>query len=503
MFNQIKAFARQHRLELFSIFLISFLALGIRLYRIDGYLTFLGDEGRDVRIVRNILKGDPAFIGPQTSIGNMYLGPLYYYMMAPFLWLSQLNPVGPAIMVALLGTITITFTWWVGRTWFSPLTGLIAALLFSLSPVAIIYSRSSWNPNPMPFFALLGIWSIWHVWNHKKFHWLPLAGIALAFALQMHYLGLLLIPTFGLFWLFSLISIWKNKSPQRLQFFRSTVYTILIFALLMSPLLLFDLKHDWMNYNAFKEFFTNRQTTINLNPANSDRFLIVFYKMVDDLILGTSHLYLSVSGIIFVSLSFFYLIRTSNHKKNYLLLFIWVLFAYLGLGVYKQHVYAHYFGFVLPAIYLLISYLITRLLEGNSYFRLLGLFFLCSLIIIYLNNSPLKFTPNNQLQRTEQAVDQIIRHSNGKEFNFALIAKQNYDESYRYFFENKSAQMFRGEDKITDQLFVICEDGDSCQPEGHSHYQIAIFGIAHVVDEWRLDHLRIYKLVHSETVSSR
>ena len=63
--------------------------------------------------------------------------------------------------------------------------------------------------------------------------------------------------------------------------------------------------------------------------------------------------------------------------------------------------------------------------------------------------------------------------------------------------------MFRGEDKITDQLFVICEDGDSCQPEGHSHYQIAIFGIAHVVDEWRLDHLRIYKLVHSETVSSR
>ena len=123
-------------------------------------------------MVRNILQGDPAFIGPQTSIGNMYLGPLYYYMMAPFLLLWNFNPVGPAIMVALLGTLTIAFTWWVGRTWFSPLAGLIAAFFFSISPVAIIYSKSSWNPNPMPFFALLAFWSLYQAWQNRRFIYL-------------------------------------------------------------------------------------------------------------------------------------------------------------------------------------------------------------------------------------------------------------------------------------------------------------------------------------------
>ena len=52
-------------------------------------MTFLGAEGRDVIIVRTLLvKADPILIGPGTSVGGMYLGPLYYYFMAPFLLLA-------------------------------------------------------------------------------------------------------------------------------------------------------------------------------------------------------------------------------------------------------------------------------------------------------------------------------------------------------------------------------------------------------------------------------
>jgi len=56
--------------------------------------------------------------------------------------------------------------------------------------------------------------------------------------------------------------------------------------------------------------------------------------------------------------------------------------------------------------------------------------------------------------------------------------------------------MIRGEDKVTDQLFVVCEDGDICQAEGNPAYQVAIFGIAKTVNEWRVDSIRIYRLVH-------
>ena len=36
-----------------------------------------------------------------------------------------------------------------------PKAALIAATLYAISPTIIVYSRSSWNPNVMPFFSLL------------------------------------------------------------------------------------------------------------------------------------------------------------------------------------------------------------------------------------------------------------------------------------------------------------------------------------------------------------
>ena len=79
-------------LKLWWIFLdkLSFLILAgilglaaiLRFWKLPEYMTFLGDEGRDALMIKRILEtGDIPLIGPPTSIGNIYLGPLYYYMM--------------------------------------------------------------------------------------------------------------------------------------------------------------------------------------------------------------------------------------------------------------------------------------------------------------------------------------------------------------------------------------------------------------------------------------
>ncbi len=483
--------------EIILISLIIFIALLLRLYKIDQYLTFLGDEGRDVRIVRDLItKGNLVFIGPQTSVGNMYLGPLYYYLIAPSLALFRLNPVGPAVMNALIGTLTVFGIWFVGRQWFGPLAGLIGSLLYALSPVAIIYSRSSWNPNPTPLFALICAYGIYRVWQKKEYKWLPWVGLSFASALQMHYLALLLLPFLGIFWLLELLKI-RAQVPQRKYYLLQTLFAFLIFILMLSPLVLFDLKHQGMNFNAFKTFFTNRETTVNLNPAKSDRFIPVMITMVTDLITARQKFIPELIGLVVLALSF-YFAKYSKEKTPLIYVLVWILFSILGLAVYKQHVYIHYLGFMYPAMYLLLGFLLSKLLQINKVSKVFGVISFAFLLYLNVKYSPLKETPNNQLKVTEQAVDSIIKASNGQPFNFGLIAKQNYDESYRYFFENKKSQMIRGEVKVTDQLFVICEDGDKCQPEGSPVYQIAMFGPASTSAEWRIDRLRLYKLVHKK-----
>ncbi len=492
--SKIKKFVFLHRSEVIVLSLIILFSLFIRLYRIDEYLTFLGDEGRDVRVVRDLLHGNLVFIGPQTSVGNMYLGPLYYYLIAPALLFSHLNPVGPAIFNALLGTLTVGVTWWVGRTWFNPVAGIIGAILMAISPVAIIYSRSSWNPNPMPFFALLSVWGISQVWQKQHFKYLFLTSVSFALALQMHYLGLLLLPVLALFWFLTWKSL-SNSIKSRRLFVSITIWSAVIFFLLMSPLVLFDLKHQGMNFKAFETFFTTSQV-ITLHPSNFASLISIWNKTVSDLLLAQS----SNSTLIlsfFIPILVFWIYFKEEKKAPLFVLFLWIFFAITGLTLYHQPIYAHYFGFFWPAIYMLLGWIISKLFQDTYFHKLLGFILIFYLIGINLYNHPLRQPPNHQLQRTEQIVDLIIKQAHDEPFNFSLLAKQNYDESYRYFLENKHAKMVRGEKGITDQLFVVCEDAD-CHPQGDPQWQIAIFGPATTVENWQIDYIKIFRLVHAQ-----
>ena len=142
--NSVFRWIKHNKVEfLFALFII-LLALSLRLYRIDEYMTFLGDEGRDMLIMQKIwVEKDIPFIGPPTSVGNMYLGPLYYYMMAIPTGIFWMNPVSASVMVALIGTLTVGFIYYLSRIWFGKIAAFISALLYALSPVAITYSKSS------------------------------------------------------------------------------------------------------------------------------------------------------------------------------------------------------------------------------------------------------------------------------------------------------------------------------------------------------------------------
>jgi hypothetical protein len=266
---------------------------------------------------------------------------------------------------------------------------------------------------------------------------------------------------------------------------------------MMVPLVLFDLKHQGMNTKAFIAFFSNRQTTINLNPARSDRFVPILLESTSDMILArTTQLQVIALVAIFLLSIITYL---KNKEKNGLkLLYSWIVIGFLGLGVYKQHVYIHYLGFMYPAFYLLLGVLLGFLLKQKLILKIISILVIIYLAFLNISNTPILGAPNRQLQRTEAVADLVIKESAGKPFNFALLAKSNYDESYRYFLENKKANMLPGDKQVTDQLFVVCEDGDTCKPEGSSQYQVAIFGIAKVVDQWSIDNIKIYKMVHNK-----
>ena len=512
---KIRSWVLKNKLEFLLLVIILVVGAFLRLYRIADYMTFLGDEGRDVIVVRNLLvHADPILIGPGSSVGNIYLGPLYYYMMAPALLLAGFSPIGPAVMVALFGIATIFFLWYVIRAWFPNYKAgaLALALLYAISPTVIIFSRSSWNPNIMPFFSLLAIWSLWKIHYDRGYKWLTVLGVSFALVLNSHYLGILLAPVILIYWLVSLIAL-RGKEEEKGRFLNYSLIACVVFLFLMSPLLIFDLRHNFQNSRALLLFITNRDGSFKGIGDALSGIQMVYTNMFTRLPAGRSAaigLWAAViSAIFFVNILL--LGRGSVKIRRPLgILALWILIGVVGLAFIEKEIYDHYIGFLFTAPFLLIAVLfrgtegLMPKREETKYivpvFELLGF---GVLIAACISNSPLKDNPSMQLTRSQMVADKILAETESNTFDLAVLATSNYEDGYRYFLEVGGATVLHADpwhaETISENLFVVCEKEESeCHPTTDPKAEVANFGPSKVVGQWEVRGTHVYKLAHNK-----
>jgi len=521
LFSNTVEWIKKNKKEFIWLFIILVLGAFLRLYRISDYMTFLGDEGRDAIIVRNLLvKFDPILIGPRTSIGDMYMGPLYYYLIAPSLLLANFSPVGPSVLVALTGVATIYLLWLVIKEVLGVIPARIASFLYATAPVIITYSHSSWNPNVMPFFSLLTIYSLWKTWYGKKLHWMIVSVVSYAMVLNSHWLGLLMLPVIFMVVFFNLRYFLVNS--KKYSYIKLAVLSTLIFFFLMSPLVIFDARHGWRNFSSMKKFFTERQTTVSARPWSGIKKLYPIFK--DDYVTRimtasnpTVGKYISVTISIFVASYIFFNFKSllkilksnelrKSHKEGafFILIFTWIFCSFLGLSLYKQHIYDHYFGLIYPTGFILFTFFYKKIQDvlGSS-----GLIIASSLVLVVavvnLTQTPIRYPPNKQMRRAIDAADIIKRESGDKKLNLAVIAERNYEDGYQYFLEKDGVNVSEIDPQIpqsvADQLFVVCEvDKPLCDPVNSPKAEVANFGWSKIVEGWAVQGATVYKLVHAK-----
>lgn len=486
----------ENKIEFLILLVILLAAAFLRLYRIAGYMTFLGDEGRDVLVVKRMIVDHKwTLLGPTASVGGFFLGPIYYYFMIPFLWLFRLDPVGPAVMVALFGVATVFLIYKAGRDFFDAKAGLIAAGLYAISPVAIAYSRSSWNPNLMPFFCLLTIYTLWLAVTKKRLNLLLLVGFFLGIAFQLHYLATFLVPVIVIYLLLFTAKVKNIK-----------YYFLGLGGFLLGwlPFLLFELRHRFPNFRTLYQFiFYGEETgfvTANFWPTISDLNLRIFSRLVtnNQLLLAQLMMLISLATFIFLWIKW----RKKESFKTSTLLGLWLILGISLFGFYQKPIYDYYLGFMFPLPFLLTGLALSSF-SKLAIGRVIAGVLLIALVVVNLRGVSFRYQPNHQLGQARQIAKVIFDKAAGKPFNFALITGQNSDDAYRYFLEIwgnspvtvENSQIDPERKTVTEQLFIVCETLP-CFPLGHSLWEIAGFGRAEIEEEWDVSVLKVYKLKH-------
>lgn len=488
------SFWQRNKLELIFVILVLLLASFLRFYRITDYMVFLGDEGRDALIVKRMIVDHKfTLLGPIASVAPFHLGPIYYYLMLPFLWIFRLNPVGPAIMVALFGVATVFLIYLIGKKFFNLRVGLMASFLYAISPLVIIHSRSSWNPNVVPFFSLLIIYFLKIGEEKRDSWWLGVVGFLLGICLQLHYICIFLIGiTVAYFLLFM---------PQREKIL-SYFYLLGGFILGWSPFLAFEFRHNFVNLKNLYWFLSSGEKVGMTGRGFWEIEKNVFLRSFNDLVVAKNQILLKILIISFPFL-IYRLIKERKNFRSYGWLFFWFLGGIFLFGFFKGTIHTYYLVFMFSAPFLITALILEKIGEIKKIGVVLASLIFISLVWVNVKASPLKQTPNRQVYQTQEIAKFILEKAEGTPFNLAVISSHNNDFPYRYFLEiwKKPAVMIElpqndpERKTVTTQLFVICED-KNCQPIGHPLWEITGFGKAKITQEWEHLGIKIYKLEH-------
>lgn len=483
-------FLKKHY-ELLFVSLLILTAVYFRFWQIKDYVVFLGDEGRDMLVLREIFtKGHLPFLGPSASVGGFYLGPIYYWMAAPFLLLWRFDPTGPSYMVAIIGVATVLLLYKFLRDTAGIWPAMIASVLYSCAPLIVRYSRSSWNPNPLPFFALLLIYFLYLGFIKKKTIYYLYAGAAFGIAFQLHYLALILVP------ISAIIIIFGREYKKIPKIFLVSAVGFLI---TFSPFLLFEAKHNFPNFRTILEFVT-RGSTVGIKTSNIIWSTInlgnIFLEYISSYS-GTIYTKVAIWMLLLGSLGGF-VINRKNKEKIYAFVVatIWFFGGLILLKSYKGQLYDYYFGAVFPSPFILFG-LVISLGWKNHLFKIATIIIFIIILVFFLRHGFYKKQPNRLIFQTQTVADFVIEKTENKPFNFALISDGNSDHAYRYFLEINNHKPKQLDEIITDQLLVVCETA-RCSPLGYATWEIAGFGRAEIENVWELPNynFKVYRLIH-------
>ncbi|MBP7740846.1 glycosyltransferase family 39 protein [Candidatus Woesebacteria bacterium] len=475
--------------KLFFFALIFISAVFLRFWNVPNTVQFLGDQGRDSLIVAKIFKErDLVFIGPVTSVGNMYLGPLYYYFMVPFLMLSYPSPLGPIYAVALLGVITIYLMYSLGKEIVGEKAAIIAATLMTFSATVVAGTRFSWNPNPAPLVSLVLLFYLNKSLRENSKYWI-VVFICFSVLIQLHYLTLLAGIGIGIFWLWDFYQRFKTKNLLK-NFIIHSVISGLVFLVFLIPLVLFDIKHEGLNYKAFEKIIFNEESF----DKKSDNFLGTLNEYFVGVKGRGRHILFDISIgsqedtntvlLVLASLIFIYLLKnTKKHDDIYYGKLIIAVFLFTGIistTFYKHSIFDHYIAYLFPVTFLTFGILGEYLYKKGLIGKSIVVFF----IILFTNYNFVKLKEVltstgwtlNDIQSTAKTIADRVEV--GEKFNVVLLNGTGdlYGQNYEYFLYTF------GKPKISiyeignaETLFIIDEERKYGNYQNSPVYEISTF----------------------------
>lgn len=413
------------------IALISILLLAafLRFYRLPEMVNFDFDQEYAANFAFSVLKIYPIqLIGQGLSVQGLFMGPLYFYYLVPFFALTNLYPIGGYIGSVILGLITVTVYYFIGKRLFGTSAGLTAAFFRS-----ILFSNinADWAMVPTYSSELLVLitWLLFFYYWQGNAKILPILTLCFGFYTSFHPI------LFPLCIVFLIIVLIRRKFPT----IKTTILSILSFLIPLTPLIIFEYFHNFLEVKRLLEIITNH-TQQSSDLSHSLPYLLNLVISGPRGILGLESIPLVNFIILFYAVAGYAIYKKIKINRDWFhfvtLLVTFVIFIIYYI-FFPTHVPEYYLN-TIPIIFTLYFAAGLGLLIHKNYLRILPIFIL--LLITFTNFQKLTEKWNNPslvtLAHKDQIVQEIVyREKNSRDFYVSYINEPGWNFGFNYLFK--------------------------------------------------------------------
>jgi len=410
-----------------DLILTSIIAISIilRFYQLSEKMSFFGDiawfyiSARDLIIAHTI-----PLVGITTSHIWLHQGPLWTYILAILLSISNFNPIAGAYFTSFIGVLTVYAVYKTGKLFYSVNVGLISAFLYATSPLIIAHARMPFITSVIPFLASLLLLAVFFWLKGKKnYFFAAFALMLLLYNFELATQALWIIILFFLVIGF----IKKDKFLYGLNSIGAVIKIIIIFLVIMFPILLYDVANGfsqtfkfaaWIPYkflNLFVKFKPFKSETSFLSIFN---FLSIYNQK---LFFYYSSIVSTLMFAVMVLNSYFEFLRNKKedwYKSSVLVLTSFTIIPILGILITKTPSEA-YLPIIFSSLIVLSAASLNKLMNVSR-IKYIVLFVIILLgfsnSLVFINNDK-NFYYGAPLDERITAAKKIIKIAGGKEYN--------------------------------------------------------------------------------------
>lgn len=486
---------------------ILFGALFVRVYRTEDLLGFYYDQGRDALVIWRFWHERKLFlVGPVTGLQGIFLGPFYYYLIAPFYLVGEGNPVYPAVFLSFLSTLAVFMLYFLGAKMHSKNAGIIAATIGAFSYYIIKTGRWLSNPSPIFLTSMLLLWCLWkiasEVGSQAKFKnkvdrwWI---GVALWVGVSLHFESASAVFYIPLIMIFA---VWQRRNFPNIK---TVTISVLIFFATFLPQIAFNFRHDNILLDNFRNLFFEERAfkaiTAQVLEIRGEYFWNTFSAEIFPGWNTYAKLFVILSGIVLFA-------SRKKLKKPILPLFsiflITPMIGYLFFQGNFGNIYNYYLsGYFFPFILLFAIGLGEIWNKGNGVLTVLFFFF-----IFFSLNGPvvknnLTATSANRpitLEDQLQAVDWLFENAKSyEEYNVDVYVPPVIPYAYDYLLLWQSTERCGNDlcgmvEKQVSTLYTLYEE-DPPHPERLKAWLDRQEGVGDVEEEVVFEHITVQRRI--------